>query len=431
MPTEARSSVTRPGAAIGPHCRFDAPHSGIDADDIAASTCPACGHHVAVQFLDSEPQPLATVAWPKSDAEARAMPRLPLAFVRCVDCGHVYNAAFDYANVPYSEKPNLMFNRGGGWTAHLRRVCDLLLEWLPRSATVVEVGCGEGHLLREMADRRPDANFIGFDPNAAVHTGGLFEARAELFVPQRHLAECRPDLVISRHVLEHLVNPLGFLQTLVFAAGAAGIETRVFIEVPCIDRVIETGRTVDFYYEHNSHFTTESFTRMLHRGTSAVELLLHGYHREVICGLAKIGGTSSPVQRAAEARRFRENGNAAIAVIRDQLAGLHASGTRVVVWGGTGKAAAFMNRYGMDAARFPLVVDSDPGKVGTYVPGCGQRIVPRDDLLESPPDVVILPMQWRARDVIREMQEAGISFGRVLIEHAGRLVDFECEPHPY
>ena len=433
MPAESRTSLTKSAgeSGSGPHCRFDAGRPEIDADDISASPCPACGHHVAVAFLDSVPQPLATVAWPKSKAEATAMPKLPLAFVRCVDCGHVYNADFDYANVPYSEKPNLMFNRGAGWNRHLERVCDLLLESLPAEPVVVEIGCGEGHLLREMAERRPAGRYIGFDPNAAVNTGGLFESRNELFLPQVHLAECRPDLVISRHVLEHLVNPLGFLQSLGFAARCLGWTTRVFIEVPCIDRVFESGRTVDFYYEHNSHFTTESFTRMLHRSTAAVELLLPSYNREVICGLVRLGPPVTPVEIARQTREFRTNANEAVTTIRGQLDELAKSGQRIAVWGGTGKAAAFMNRYGVDAERFPLVVDSDPDKAGTHVPGCGQRILFRDALHDHPPDVVILPMQWRARDVIREMTAAGLTADRILIEHQGRLVDFHRDEHPY
>jgi len=56
------------------------------------------------------------------------MPRLPLSFVRCVDCGHVYNCEFDIPAVPYTKKPNPMINLGGfgvkvlsdGWTAVTR-----------------------------------------------------------------------------------------------------------------------------------------------------------------------------------------------------------------------------------------------------------------------------------------------------------------------
>lgn len=395
------------------------------------ATCPACGHHVAVRFLDAQSQPLATLAWPDSEAGARAMPLLPLTFVRCVRCGHVYNADFDYDRVPYSEKPNLMFNRGRGWGEHLERVCDLLAERLAEDAVVIEIGCGEGHLLRALAARRPRARLIGFDPNAAINAEGLFEVRAELFVPARHLAGCRPDLVVSRHVLEHLVNPLGFLQSMAFAAAWADLDTRVFIEVPCIDRALETGRTVDFYYEHNSHFTTESFTHMLQRCATAVETLVHGYNREVICALVKLGRDRDPVANARQTLDYCRRARAARHAIAGQLAELASSRQVVAVWGGTGKAAAFMNNYGVDARRFPIVVDSDPDKVGTHVPGQGQRIRARDHLRDCPAQVIILPMQWRARDVLREMDEAGIRRGRVLIEHDGRLIDFERDPHPY
>ena len=73
------------------------------------SFCPACGDHVAMSLYEGGSRPLATLAWPRSVEEARSMPAYPLSFVQCVDCGHVYNADFDYSHVPYSDKPNLMF----------------------------------------------------------------------------------------------------------------------------------------------------------------------------------------------------------------------------------------------------------------------------------------------------------------------------------
>jgi len=398
---------------------------------VRESTCPACGHHVAVVFIDKQHQPLATVAWPKSSEDAQAMKKLPLDFVRCVDCGHVYNTEFRYDEVPYSEKPNLMYNKGAVWARHLNRVCDLLLEYLPGHPVVVEIGCGEGHLLRTLADKLPGARLIGFDPNASMSTGGKFEARSELFIPTVHVAECKPDLVISRHVLEHLVNPLGFLQTTAFAVAWAGLETRVFIEVPCIDRAIETGRTEDFYYEHNSHFTTASFTRMLQRTSNVVEMLLHGYRREVISGLVKLGGSTQSVSHAREAQSFCDNARRATEVIVRELAEISSSGKSVALWGGTGKAAAFMNTYQVDRQRFPVVVDSDADKASTFVPGQGQEIRFRDYLLMHPAEVIIIPMQWRARDIVQEIEHAKISYERVLIEHQGHLIDFHKDVHPY
>ncbi len=45
-------------------------------------------------------------------------------------------------------------------------------------------------------------------------------------------------------------------------------------------------------------------------------------------------------------------------------------------------------------------------------------------LKAHPADVVIIPPQWRARDIILEMEREGIGFKRVLIEHEGALIDY-------
>lgn len=401
-------------------------------DLLRQCTCPACGHHVAVPFFDGAPAPLATLAWPETAQEAAGMPLLPHTFVRCVDCGHVYNSQFNYADVPYSDKPNLMFNRGTIWSEHLRIVRDLILERLPLDPIVVEIGCGEGHLLRALADVRPGGRYIGFDPNASVDTGnGTVEAHAKLFDPAMHLAEYRPDLIISRHVLEHLMNPLGFIQSLAFAASWEGVETSLFIEVPCIDAVLEIGRTVDFFYEHNSHFTKTSLHRMLSRCASEVELVQTGYNAEVVYGLSRFRVSHDQVDFARSALRFRDQVGRQSENLRTELDELAQSGLKVAIWGGTGKAAAFINQYGLDRERFPLVVDSDPDKSRTCVPGTGQEIRFRDCLLNEPVDVILIATQWRAADICVEIERAGISCQGIFIEHQGRLVDFFDDDHPY
>jgi predicted O-linked N-acetylglucosamine transferase (SPINDLY family) len=430
--SEVADAVAAPETAL-PSSILDPPSSlpALSAL-LRTATCPACGHHVAVPFYDGGAQPLATVAWPRCAAEARAMKRLPLDFLRCVDCGHVYNCRFDYAEVPYSEKPNLMFNKGAIWTDHLRNIRDLILQRLPETPVVVEVGCGEGHVLRAVAERHPGGRYIGFDPSNAINSGnGLIEGRRELFDPSRHLAELRPDLIISRHVLEHLMNPLAFVQAIAFAASWEDLETRLFIEVPCIDKVIRLGRTVDFFYEHNSNFTTKSLQRLLTRCASRVESVARGYNDEVVYGVAHFGRRENQVQSAIEAIAFAERSTRQQRTLRTDVDALAASGRRVAVWGGTGKAAAFINQFGLDAKRFPLVVDSDVEKAGTYVPGAGQEILYRDFLIQYPVDVILIATQWRAADIVAEIERCGISYRTILLEHEGRLVDYFAGAHPY
>lgn len=166
------------------------------------------------------------------------------------------------------------------------------------------------------------------------------------------------------------------------------------------------------------------------RAGEVVELA-HGYDGEVVFALVKLGVPVAMQERVQAAAEFARAADASRAQIRQQLDELAAQGKRVAIWGGTGKAAAFIHQFGADAKRFALVVDSDPDKAGTFVPGTGQEIVFRDALKTAPAEVVIIPTQWRAKDIVAEMAREGITAAQVLIEQGGRLVDFHRDAHPY
>jgi len=399
--------------------------------EMRSAECPACGFHVGAPFYDGGKQPLAMIAWPASQVEAQTMPRLPLDFVRCVDCGHVFNAAFDYSNVPYSAKPNLMFNRGVSWSGFIRQLREETLARVPAAPTIVEIGHGDGHFLAALSEARPAGRYIGFDPHGAQHTGASnVELRAALFDPFRHIAELKPDMIVSRHVLEHLTSPLSLLQGINFAAALLRREIQLYFEVPCIDRAVEAGRLGDFYYEHYSHFSTQSFQRMLARSQFRLEELGHGYNGEVVYAFLSTEYFADQLLRLKAATDFFRSARQSPAQISGQLDDIYRSGKRTAIWGGVGKCAAFLNAYGVDALRFPLVVDSDEGKTGTFVPGSGQMIRSARVLEQEPVDVVIIAAQWRAKDIVGEMEKAGIDC-EVLIEHEGQLVNYHTADHPY
>ena len=87
-----------------------------------------------------------------------------------------------------------------------------------------EIGHGAGVFLEALAAARPAGRYVGFDPHGATasHRQNV-EFRRALFCPEEHVAALQPDLLISRHVLEHLTDPLGFVQSLSFAASMAAL----------------------------------------------------------------------------------------------------------------------------------------------------------------------------------------------------------------
>jgi len=104
-----------------------------------------------------------------------------------------------------------------------------------RPERVVEIGCGDGSLLQELALAWPDATFDGFEisPPAieiARSRGIPGAGRLETYDGSRVPAEDKAyDLAVLSHVLEHVPHPASLLRE------AARVATRVLVEVPLED----------------------------------------------------------------------------------------------------------------------------------------------------------------------------------------------------
>lgn len=391
--------------------------------------CPVCGYPFSFLFFDGGSEPLATLGWPKSKDEAQRMPRFRIFFVMCPNCNHLWNPEFEYKNIPYSSSPNRMFNSGKIWSGHLENVLNTVIENLEENSKVIEIGCGEGHFLRALSGRKR-GNYIGFDPNGQVNNEEKFEFFSRYYEPYDDTLKFKPDLIIMRHVLEHISNPSQFIGSIAWAAMEAQKEIKALFEVPCIDRVFTSKRLSDFFYEHPQQFTSNSFRVLLER-FGEILMLKKSYNNEVVYGLVKLNISNRLIKGEEKARKFYEGVEKSINSIKAQLSQIAESKKKVVIWGGTGKAAAFMNHYGADAERFPIVVDSDIEKVGTYVPGTGQKIQSSEILVNQHVDIIIIPTQWRAREILNEIESKGIVVDKILIEHNGKLIDFLKEKHFY
>lgn len=120
---------------------------------------------------------------------------------------------------------------------------------LPSAPNVLDVGCAEGSILRALRDRFPDIQAVGVEPSPAF--GNFARSYAHcLVVPDLAEAPERPyDLIIVNHVLEHVIDPAGFLEQLRDRLGPRG---RLYVDVPNAEayRFINT-----LHLAHLHHFT--------------------------------------------------------------------------------------------------------------------------------------------------------------------------------
>lgn len=104
------------------------------------------------------------------------------------------------------------------------------LQTLPEGAKVLDVGCGDCSLALWIENIRPDLEFYGVD--IARHgqlPGHVTFSELDLDHDSFPYEENTFDLVYSRHVLEHLHNPIAMFGEMCRVAKEGGI---VFVEAP-------------------------------------------------------------------------------------------------------------------------------------------------------------------------------------------------------
>jgi len=156
-------------------------------------------------------------------------------------------------------------------------VVDLLLEPLRRlgqaavlralgplapGARVIEIGSGDGRLLRQLAEQ--DCTVVGLEPYARPGHAGLEvrDTAVEAFGPPTEGA----DVIVLWHVLEHLDDPELGLRRAVEALGCGG---RIVVSVPNLDSLqARIGGRRWFHLDvprHAVHFTRRGLVRLIGR----------------------------------------------------------------------------------------------------------------------------------------------------------------------
>jgi SAM-dependent methyltransferase len=349
--------------------------------------------------------PLSVLGLPRSSAEAEAMPRYVLDVRQCANCSHVFHTEFDPDRIPYRTGSNLVFNKAKFWQQYQ---VDLAREWIEtyglKGKRVVEIGCGEGLFLKPFLEAGTEC--VAFEPGPDAQKAASLGIKAyqEYFQAAR-LATLEPDALICRHVIEHMEDPLDFLQDIALASQDLVTAPLFLAEVPQIDKALMRNRMNDFLYEHVSNFTKQSFRTMFEMAGFEVLSTESRYHDEVVTIAARPRRNELAKKIKASTQEYRESVLRQITNVRTTLDTWARNNKKVALWGATGKGAALINMFGLTKERIPVVIDSDPLKEGGFVPGTGQRIRGPSYLKENPVDAILICTQWRARDIEHEIRE--------------------------
>ncbi|HEY7678192.1 MAG TPA: class I SAM-dependent methyltransferase [Candidatus Methylomirabilis sp.] len=341
--------------------------------------CPVCGRPAAVEVLRREGVPVHQNLLFGDPAQARNVTRGVLALSVCGGCGFAFNHAFDPCLLDYGTRYEGSQACSPEFSAQLDGLVRDLVAGGIRGRRILEVGCGAGTFLRRLVAYPGGENRgVGFDPaylGPEVELGGRLRFYRRAY--GEGCADGAADVVVCRHVIEHVADPLGLLRAMGETLARSG-EPRLLVETPCLDWILDHQVAWDLFYEHCSLFTAAALITALGRAGFRPTSMRRLFGRQYLWaeGAPGPGGTHEPPGQGTVVARAQglARGEAALIAARRALLERQRRRGPVAVWGAGAKGATFCNLVDPTGERVACVVDVNPRKQGRYVAGTGHPI---------------------------------------------------------
>ncbi|MBV8365830.1 MAG: methyltransferase domain-containing protein [Candidatus Eremiobacteraeota bacterium] len=340
--------------------------------------CPVCGSPNTVRVLTLRKVPVHQNLLMLSAARARAIERGTIALRLCDTCGFVFNEAFESARLTYGTNYDNTQDCSPTFAAHMSALAADIAAAAPARAHVVEIGCGKGAFVRSLLEALPGAHGEGFDPSyegETVASEGRLRFERRFFDRDATLAGV--DVVVCRHVIEHVPDPENMLRALRAALNASP-HARLYFETPCIEWIFRNRVVWDIFYEHCSLFSATSLAFAFEQAGFDVTDVRHVFEGQYLWLEAK------PSTRNARATPRTTSASLAFEFARDfetvverwrAAARKAATRGKVALWGAGAKGVTLGNLIDAETRLLDCVIDLNPRKQGRFLPGTGHAIV--------------------------------------------------------
>nr|WP_321459935.1 class I SAM-dependent methyltransferase [uncultured Cohaesibacter sp.] len=386
------------------------------------SICPICSNGLRNQKIVSRPNaPVLQNVTLSDRARALAFPTGRLEFMRCDQCGFVWNEAFDPDLIHYDSGYNNDVSSSAYYRAHLEEMADNILAAVPQGKEIhyVEIGCGDGEFLRLVVERAKGrcVSAVGFDPSynsskplpqgARIHPT-IFSPETCALVPEK------TNIVCSRHTIEHIADVQMFARSL--SSLITNSERKLFIETPDMDWILEHVAFQDFFYEHCALYTPRAIATLLaqYGMTAKTRPVYFGQYMWTEATLAQAkpadGSPAAPSHLPAAtpelADAYRQTSERSLRQWHDFIKERRAAGP-IALWGGASKGVTFALLIQSLAGQEPCldcVIDLNKAKQSCFLPVTGLPIVSPETARQRQISTIIV-MNPNYLDEIRDMVE--------------------------
>ncbi len=392
--------------------------------------CPNCGTAGHSIFYESAEVPAHSVLLMRTREEAIGYPTGDIKLAICAHCGFISNTAFDPDLHEYSERYEATQSCSPTFSAFHRKLAENLIKRHDlHNRDILEIGCGQGEFLLLLSELGGNRGF-GFDPayNGPSQAGDS-ESRVSFIKDfySEEYADIQADFICCKMTLEHIPDTAEFMGMVRRAVGS-NLEAVVFFQVPNATRILRELAFWDIYYEHCSYFSRGSLSYLFRRCGFEVLNIAEEYDDQYLTIEAR-ASDEDPVYEQRDllksdledAAYFRAALPAWLEWWQGKAREMGEQGQRVVVWGSGSKAVAFLAALGV-RDEVGYVVDINPRRQGTFLPGTGHAIVAPDFLRDYQPDAVFVMNPIYCDEIQRDLDQMNLDAELIPVTHDEVLV---------
>ncbi|USG60340.1 class I SAM-dependent methyltransferase [Sneathiella marina] len=384
-----------------------------------ALKCRFCQDNLTETFVDLGSMPLANSYLKRKDHMASEK-SYPLHARVCGTCFLVQVEDAVPAEEIFSDYAYFS-SYSDSWVAHAERYCEKLTDRLGLSekSLVMEVASNDGYLLQHFVSRNipvlgiePAANVAKVAEAAGVKTDVAFFGTDTA----NRLARqgMKADLVAANNVMAHVPDINDFIEGFRIILNEKGVFT---IEFPHLLNLINKTQFDTIYHEHYSYLSLLTVEKILaKRGLKVFdveELPTHGGSLRVFAchgdndqfttqdGLISVRDKEkrARLDDLAGYRGFTPKVEAVRSALLDFLTSEKSKGSKVAAYGAAAKGNTLLNYCNIDAGLIDFVVDRNPEKQDTYLPGSHIPVFSPEKIWQEKPDFLLI-LPWNLADEI-------------------------------
>ena len=360
--------------------------------------CRICGSNDLKKIFSLGNQPVANNLLSTKDQSA---PVYPLELLRCSHCSLIQLSyvvpkkdMYDtYVYVPSVSTTNLQ---------HFKELAKSLIADIPlkEQSFVVDIGGSDGSfslyfetLGMKVLNIEPAKNLKSIMPRWVDY---FSPSVATNVVSQYGKAK----LVTATNSFAHIDDLREYLAGLDILLDYDGV---FFAQFPDVRNLLAENQFDTIYHEHLSYFTYEPLHHLF--ATSPFELYR-------IDSSAIHGGSMRIYARRREPllKNFMQGSQKIREELRAFLLREKSNGKKIVAFGAAAKGMVLLNYCGLDTSVIDYIADGTLYKQGKYAPGVRIPIVPEEELLKDPPDIVLI-LAWNFKEEIMEkLKDRGYTF---------------------